>query len=323
MAQALETKTSNSSSTAAPSDLNSACGMNRRTFFDSLRTRALDAATASVAALPLAPAAGGAMLILGIGAQESIVNSLPEQVIDEINDKNVEFSIPLEGGGVIQILGLHHTTACYERAKGYLEPRIARADIVLHELGEWFDIKIGDPARERNQMVGTIEGTFTQGKGALALIGTVSYLVIKGCQQLESGFHYATSAILGKSRETIPRRAVLTNTAKMFGALYVGVPITKIMASITGNESLIAFDVTPFSDGRTIKMLDNAFVCAQKHPGKHIVVVVGNAHADAMKFYMENPANKEIFSAKRSLYKVAHINAVDFRLGDKSTPGLL
>lgn len=309
--------------TSAPSDLNSACGMNRRKFFDSLRSRALDAATAGVAALPLAPAIGSAAILLGIGAQDSITQSLPEEVIDQLNDRSVEFSIPLEHGGSIHVLGLHHTTKFYEKAKDYLEPRIAKADIVLHELGEWFDVKIGDPARARHQMVASIEGSFTQGKGAFVFIGSVAYLTIKGYEQMKSGFHYASRALLGKSTEPLPRRTVLKNTAKMYGAIYVGVPVTQIVASTTGNDSLIAFDVSPLSDGRTIKMLDNALVCAAKHPGKRIAVVVGNAHAQAMRFYMENPSARELFSAKRSIYNAVQLNAFDFRWRDKSTPGVL
>jgi hypothetical protein len=297
--------------------------MSRRKFFDSLRNRALDAATASVAALPLAPAAGSALILLGIGAQDSVVNALPPGGIDQLNQTNLDLTIPLDRGGSIRILGLHHTTSCYERAKGELEPKIASADIVLYELGQWFDTTIGDPARARGQKVATVEGTFTQGKGALALIGSVAYVAIKSCDQVKSGFHYATRALLGKSSETLPRRTVVANTAKMSAAVCVGTPVIPIAAEVSENKSLLAWDISPLTDGRTVKMLDNAFACAEKHPGKNIAVVVGNGHAKGMKFYLEDPVNMRIFSAKRALYKAAHLNAVDFRLKDKSTPGVL
>lgn len=304
-------------------DLNSSCGVSRRDFLTSLRGRALDTATAGVAALPLLPAAGTGMLLLGIGAQSTVVDALPTHALDEITQRNVDFTIPHANGGTIRVLGLHHATTAYERMKGSLDPKIATADIVLHELGEWFDTNIGAPARARHQKVGTIEGTFTQGKGALFFIGGVTYLAIKGYEQLKNAFLYATRAVIRTDREIASRRTVLANTAKMFGAICVSAPTLKIAADITGHPSLMAFDVSPLSDGRTIKMLDNAFVCAERYPGKRIAVVVGNAHAEAMKFYMEDPTNTKLFAAKSSIYKVLQLNAVDFRWRDRSTPGLL
>lgn len=323
MAQPDQSKNVTVATSDSLSDLNSPCGMNRRSFLYSLRGRALDAATAGVAALPLAPVAASTVAVLGIGMQDAISDALPEQGIDLITKNLVDVTVPLEHGGSINVLGLFHTTSCYERAKAHLEPKIAEADIVLYELGKWFDSTIGDPARFRGQMAGSIEGDFTQGKGALVLIAATSYLVMKGYEQLKGGFHYAARAILGKTREALPRRTVLANTAKMFGVMYAGLPVAAVAADVSGNESLRAFDVAPLSDGRSVKMLDNAFVCAEKHPGKRIAVVVGNAHATAMRFYLRNSNTMELFEAKRSIYKGLQLNAIDFRGRDKSTPGVL
>lgn len=319
MAQTLESKNSTVTTRDIGSDLNSQCRINRRSFFESLRDRALDAATAGVAAVSLSPAVGSASLALGIGTQDAIVNKTSDHQVDQLNRGSEDFIIQLARGGSINVLGLFHTSRNYERARAILEPKIARADIVLHERGEWFDTTIGDPARSRGQKVGVIEGSFTQGKGALVFIASTAYLVMKGYEQLLSGFHYATRAILGKSRDTVPRRTVLSNTAKMGGALIVGLPVASIAADISGHDSLRAFDISPLADGRTVKMLDNAFLCAEKHPGTRIAVVIGNGHASGMRFYMESPTNRKIFEAKRTVYKGLQLNAVDFSFGDKSS----
>jgi hypothetical protein len=233
------------------------------------------------------------------------------------NARTTDFSIKHPNGAVIRVLGLYHTEPHYSLCRHILDPKVSKADIVLHEQGPFFERNFREPARAAGKISGAVEGWFTNEKGGIALCLALVGCAFKGIGQLRRGVYFLLTALRPDNTERwdpehgVKRRALFKDTLKIGAYLYLGFGLAPI-ARKTNNQHLILADVSPIIDGRSVKMFANALTWADKNPGKQIAVIVGDAHAVAMKYYASTPEGKVAFAIKNPLYDVVFLNCLDF-----------
>jgi hypothetical protein len=297
--------------------LNASTNINRRSFFRSLAGRASDIGSAGVAS---------ASVFVGVACANSLRSIIlkepgSETSVAELmknNAQTTDFSIKHPNGAVIRVLGLYHTEPHYSLCRHILDPKVSQADIVLHEQGPFFERNFREPARAVGKISAPVEGIFTVLKGAIAASITLWVCAFKGIGQLKRGVHFLLTALRPDNQKRwdpehrVKRRALFKDTLKIGTYLCLGVGLAERIADVTNNQHLILADVSPLTDGRSMKMFANALTWADKNPGKQIAVIVGDAHAHAMKYYASTPDGKVAFAIKNPLYDVVFLNCLDF-----------
>ena len=302
----------------SPSPLNTGTNMKKRAFLNALGSRSLDLGMAGVAA-----SCGliGVDCITTLGSfsplQANLKNETAADLIQDNSGKSY-FTVRHPNGATIDVIGLNHTEEHYALCKDTLTQRVTPANIVLFERGDFFQKNFRFPAEARGQITAPAEGIFTNLKGVASMSLALWEGALKAFDQVKPGIYFLATALRrDNSRRLEPehavkRRHVLKDLLKMCTYLYVGVGGGQRLADYTQNQHLILADISPLSDARSMKMWANALTWADKNPRARIAVVVGDAHARAIRFYTSTSGGRIAFAIKNPIYNVAYLNCLDF-----------
>jgi len=298
--------------------LNTDTNMNRRAFFNSLVGRVCDFGAAGVATSCVVVGVDCANSLETILSSRPLCEKLSQESVRKDNAQTSDFIVRHPNGAVINVIGLYHTEVHYALSKDTLTEKVAPADIVLYEQGDFFEKHFGKPAQQAGKVSGPVEGVFTHMKAGLLLSVALWNGLFDGLSKIKRGLYFFLSAFHpNSSRRLVPghtekRREVFKDALKMFAYLYVSIGGGQKLAESVGNQHLLIADVSPLTDGRSMKMFANALAWAEKNPGKRIAVVVGDAHAQAMNFYASTPDGRVAFAVKNPAYNVLFLNCLDF-----------
>ena len=301
-----------------PSPLNTATNMNRRGLFTSLARRSSDLGMAGIAASCGLISVNCLTTLGSIPTLEDDLKKEPAAKLVQENSRKSYFTVTHPNGATIDVIGLNHTEEHYALCKDTLTERVMPADIVLFEQGDFFQKNFRQPAEARGKITAPVEGIFTNLKGVASMSIGLWVCALKVFDQVKPGIYFLATALRrDNSRRLEPehavkRRQLLKDVLKMGTYLYVGVGGGQRLADHTQNQRYILADISPLSDGRSMKMWANALTWAEKNPGARIAVVVGDAHARAIRFYTSTPGGRIAFAVKNPIYNVAYLNCLDF-----------
>ena len=302
----------------APAPLNTTTNMNRRAFFRSLAGRSADIGMAGIAAscgfvsVECATTLGSILIVKDDMKKEPVTKLAQE------NSTNSYFTVKHPNGAIIDVIGLKHTEEHYALCKDTLTQRVAPADIVLWEQGDFFKRNFRDPAEARGKISAPVEGIFTNLKGAACLSLALWSCAFKVFDHLKRGIYFLTTALRSDNsrrldpEHTVKRRKACKDALKMGAYLYVGIGGGQSLADRTQNQHFMLADISPLKDGRSMKMWANALTWAERNPGSRIAVVVGDGHARMIRFYTSTAEGRMAFAIKNPIYNVAHLNCLDF-----------
>ncbi len=292
--------------------------VNRRAFLESVTGRVEDVGTAILAMWCAKLGGGCALSLWSCLIRDDGLEEQDKELLVEQNSRTTSFTVERPNAARIRVVGLLHTEPHYALAKGEIAKRMESADVVLYEQGGFFERHFRDPALKNGLVSAPIEGKVTNVKGALGMFSALWACVYKGTIQFGRMLYFSRAALRDPDADPLlpghrmRRRAVLTDALKMVAFLWGGAGGGQVLADATQAPNLMIADVSPLTDGRSMKMWSNALLWAERHPGKQIAVVVGDAHARAMRFYESTEVGRAAFAVKSPLYELLHLNALDW-----------